>query len=238
MNPSKVLILYGDGINCERETARAFQEEGTSPRLIHVNEFLNQPAMLLEHAVFALPGGFSFGDELRSGKILAEKMRSTFLPIFKDFTKRGGLTIGICNGFQVLIQLGVFEGVSEETRTVTLATSDSGKFLDRWVEVELTDAAKKSPWFAGMSGKLSLPMRHKEGRIVPRDETAARSLHIPLRYTENVNGSYDQAAALLDSTGQILGIMPHPEAATYAFLNPSGTDTSAEVRKLFQRGKK
>ncbi len=233
----QVLVISGDGINCERETARAFEVEGAQARILHVNEFLKQPRVLLEYSIFCLPGGFSFGDELRSGKILAEKMRASLSGIFEEYTKNGGLTLGICNGFQVLIQLGVFSGI-HETRTSTLATNDHGRFWNEWVEVEITPEAAKSPWFKGMSGTLRLPARHKEGRILPKDETTAKTLSIPLRYTRAFNGAYGNAAALTDPTGQILGVMPHPEAATHGFLNPHlGADAEAnatQMRKIFQ----
>ena len=236
-----VLVITGDGINCERETARAFEEEGAQAQIIHVNEFLTNPSMLLQYKILCFPGGFSFGDELRSGKILAEKMRASVLPVFAEFTKKGGLTLGVCNGFQVLIQLGVF-GALDAPRTATLATNDHGKFWDQWVEVEITADAKNSPWFKSLQGTLTLPIRHKEGRILAKNAQEAESLVIPLQYTRDVNGSHERAAALLDPTGQSLGIMPHPEAATHAFLNPSLTSPSGatmeqnanRLRKLFQ----
>jgi phosphoribosylformylglycinamidine (FGAM) synthase-like amidotransferase family enzyme len=232
-----VLVITGDGINCERETARAF--EGAQTKILHVNEFLKHPEILLDHQIFCIPGGFSFGDELRSGKILAEKMRSSLAAIFQKYTAQGGLTLGVCNGFQVLIQLGAFTGV-DHARSVTLATNDHGRFRDLWVEVDITDEAKKSPWFQNMSGALQLPIRHKEGRITVKADDTQTRLHIPLRYRDEVNGSFDRAAALLDETGQILGLMPHPEAATHAFLNPLAvSDEQKEqnaqaVKTLFQ----
>lgn len=233
----QVLVISGDGINCERETARAFEMEGGSADIIHVNEFLRNPDLLLNYSIFCLPGGFSFGDELRSGKILAEKMRASLTKTFEAYTQAGGLTIGICNGFQVLIQLGVFSGI-HEVRSSTLATNDHGKFWNEWVEIQFTADAAKSPWFTGMSGSLFLPARHKEGRIVPKDATAARQLMIPLRYAKPFNGSYGDAAALMDSTGQILGIMPHPEAATQAFLNPhlggNNEENAVRLRQIFK----
>jgi phosphoribosylformylglycinamidine synthase len=234
---TKVLVLTGDGINCERESARAFNEAGGESTILHVNTLLEQPKTLREYAVFCLPGGFSFGDELRSGKILAEKMRARLPEELEAFTQKGGFTIGVCNGFQVLIQLGAFSGVHLRRET-TLATNDHGAFLDRWIGVAVTDAAKESPWFQGMSGKLYLPIRHKEGRIVlkhPKTKT-----HIPLQYNEATNGSFERAAALTDVSGRTLGLMPHPEAATHGFLNPmqfssEEKETNAKnVRKLFE----
>ena len=245
---ASVLVLHGDGINCERETARAFAQEGGKVDLLHVNEFLKKPEVLLQYSVLAIPGGFSFGDELRSGKILAEKMRVSLAPTLKKYLDQGGLALGVCNGFQVLIQLGVFEpsDSSHDSRTMTLATNDHGQFLDFWTTVEITSDAALSPWFQGMGGKLNLPIRHKEGRIVIKGSGSRaeheRNYKVPLKYVDPVNGSYDRGAALLDSTGQILGLMPHPEAATQSFLNPSAhlssgisaEENALQVRKLFQ----
>ena len=215
---ASVLVLSGDGMNCERESARAFSEAGGKVTILHVNELLKSPEILLGFKVLCVPGGFSFGDELRSGKILAEKLREHVLAVFKSFTVQGGLTLGICNGFQVLIQLGVF-GVSRDEREITLATNNHGTFLNQWVELEVTPEAKKSPWFSGIDGNLLMPMRHKEGRLVLKAGVSSDRFRFPLRYLRDVNGSHQQAAALLDPSGQILGVMPHPEAATQGFLN-------------------
>ena len=237
MKKTKVIVLSGDGINCERESARAFEDAGGIATIVHVNTLLENPNLLLEYQIFCLPGGFSFGDELRSGKILAEKMRSKLSEVFERFTEHGGLTIGICNGFQVLIQLGVFSGIEHE-RTTTLATNDHGCFLDRWIGVQVTQDAFISPWFQGMSDMIYLPIRHKEGRIILKD--ASVSTLVPLCYEEPVNGSFRQAAALLDPSGRILGLMPHPEAATHGFLNPLSLskeekeENAKNIQKLFQ----
>lgn len=233
----KVLVLSGDGINCERESARAFEAAGGKSHIIHINELLAQPSLLLDFSILCIPGGFSFGDELRSGKILAEKIRAELGDVFEKFTKNGGLTIGICNGFQVLMQLGAFTGL-KHTRTATLTTNNHGQFLDRWVELEIHPSAQRSPWFKGIVGRVQLPIRHKEGRIVLHDLTKAEEFSFPLRYVDDVNGSVFQSAAMLDSTGQILGLMPHPEAATEAFLNPMAMQeaefNASQIRKIFE----
>jgi phosphoribosylformylglycinamidine (FGAM) synthase-like amidotransferase family enzyme len=234
----KAIVLTGDGINCERETARAFEEAGAKAEILHVNTLLQNPKHLLDAQIFALPGGFSFGDELKSGKILAEKMRETILDSFAEFHRRGGLTIGVCNGFQILIQLGAFEPeLGSPRRNATLSTNDHGTFMDRWVRCSVTDQAQSSPWFKGVSGSLMLPVRHKEGRIQLSGPLEAL---IPLRYQESINGSHDRAAALLDPTGRIFGLMPHPEAGVNGFLNPldvspAEKDQNAKtLRQIFQ----
>lgn len=240
----KAVILTGDGINCEIETARAFREAGAETKIIHVNELLsknvqetNSSHELLKNThILAFPGGFSFGDELRSGKILAEKLRHQLLTEITALVNRGGLVIGICNGFQVLMQLGVFESSETEERTLTLATNDHGQFLDQWVDLKVSSGATDSPWFMGINGTLSMPMRHKEGRIVLSKDSKSAP-RVALQYTQDVNGAYQNAAAILDSSGRILGIMPHPEAATEAFLNPSTSlnpeENAKTIRKIF-----
>lgn len=228
-NAAKALVLSGDGINCQSDLAFAFSDAGAEVDIVHVNELLKDPKHLLDYDLFGIPGGFSFGDELRSGKILAEKMRSALLPTLHQFIASKKLAIGICNGFQVLMQLGIFEEKRSalEKRTMTLITNDHGRFQDFWTQVTVQNnpCTSISPWFQNLTSKtIAMPVRHKEGRILiksnlPDNENALAPM-IALKYQSNINGSYEQAAGLLDSTGQILGMMPHPEAATYAFLNP------------------
>jgi phosphoribosylformylglycinamidine (FGAM) synthase-like amidotransferase family enzyme len=234
----RILVLSGDGINCERETASAFIRAGGHADVIHVNEFLRNPDLLDEYSVLAFPGGFSFGDELRSGKLLAEKIRSRMVSVLQQFVGQGGLVIGICNGFQVLIQLGAFSGFS--ARHETLAVNDHGEFRDFWVRLTIEEGAIGSPWFAGFASGADwyLPVRHKEGRIVS-DSSAPR---IPLRYEEPINGAVLHAAALLDPSGRVLGLMPHPEAGLDSWLNPLDQpdarkiENSAQLLRLFQNG--
>ncbi len=232
-----VLILTGDGINSETELARAFSEQGAQVTKVHVNEFLQTPVMLKKFGVLGIPGGFSFGDELKSGKILAEKLRDTLIEGLSTFVKDGGRIIGICNGFQVLAQLGAFDQ-NFATRSFTLSENDHGTFMDKWTTLEISkDAAAKSPWFKNLEGKIMLPVRHKEGRIVP---TANMTVPFgPLKYVEDVNGSHQRIAGLVDSTGQIFGLMPHPEVATQSFLYPTRDNVAENVEKiqtLFKNG--
>lgn len=225
----------GDGINSENELARAFEEQGGVTRKIHVNELLNRPQLLAEFDLLALPGGFSFGDELRSGKILAEKMKDLITSDFSKFLAKGGKVIGICNGFQVLSQLGAFDWGSE--RSFTLAENDHGKFMDKWTTLTVAkDASQKSSWFENLEGEIFLPVRHKEGRII-----AKGSLQGVLHYNSDVNGSFERTAGVVDKTGQIFGLMPHPEVATRDFLYPFKSGAKENVTKihtLFKNGLK
>lgn len=220
MKPS-FLILCGDGINCERETAKAFELAGAAARIVHINDVLETPVMLREFQGLAIPGGFSFGDELGSGQIMALKIRHKLGDAFFDFVAAGKPVIGICNGFQVLVKLGLLPFPKTLDRALALAPNLGGGFIDRWVALDV-DKKSVCRWTEGLE-RLELPIRHGEGRIVFRDEKLYAQLQaagqIPLSYAEDVNGSHGRIAGLCDPTGMVLGLMPHPEAhvrsATY-----------------------
>jgi phosphoribosylformylglycinamidine (FGAM) synthase-like amidotransferase family enzyme len=238
-NSKNVLVLYGDGINCEQELGRAFAGAGANVQLVHVSEFLANPQQLLQYHILAFPGGFSFGDELRSGKILAEKIRPAMQKYLKNFLSQKGLVIGVCNGFQVLVQLGVFEhkgGVTPEHRHLTLATNDYGEFRDFWSTFIITEAAaNKSPWLAGLGGQcIKLPVRNKEGRLVysPNNKVSSAAWSVAVQFVVETNGSFERAAGIIDETGQIFGIMPHPEAALESFLYPVEKHAEQNVELL------
>ncbi len=152
------------------------------------------------------------------------------------FLKNDGRIIGICNGFQVLAQLGAFNWQNE--RSFTLAENAHGKFMDKWTKLTINSSAQEtSPWFKNLHGSLYLPVRHKEGRILLNGATEVP--FSPLHYDEDVNGSYERMAAVLDKTGQIFGVMPHPEVATKSFLYPFREAVEENVRKvqtLFKNG--
>ena len=232
----KVLVLMGDGINSENELSRAFEDAGATVHLAHVNELLKNPNLFKEYQLLALPGGFSFGDELRSGKILAEKLKA-FTAELAEFTQKDGRVLGICNGFQVLAQLQAFDPESTQ-RSFTLAENDHGTFMNKWVKLQISpEAQTRSPWFAGLEGEIALPVRHREGRIIKAESIALP--FAPLTYAEDVNGSYQKTAGVVSADGRIFGLMPHPEVATHAFLHPRGIPAEAntlQVRKLFRNG--
>jgi phosphoribosylformylglycinamidine (FGAM) synthase-like amidotransferase family enzyme len=228
-----VLVLMGDGINSENELALAFSRQGASVRKVHVNELIENPKMLMDFKLLAIPGGFSFGDEIRSGKILAEKMREVLSDALSEFKVKDGRIIGICNGFQVLSQLGAFDDNGE--RSFTLAENDHGTFMNKWTQMSI-HSDTHSPWFNHLQGEISLPVRHREGRVViksPSDWKAA------LTYKTNINGSAQEIAGLTDKSGQIFGLMPHPEVACHSFLHPftDGAETNTQkIHQLFING--
>ncbi|MDD9900034.1 MAG: phosphoribosylformylglycinamidine synthase subunit PurQ [Alphaproteobacteria bacterium] len=232
MTQPKFLILSGDGINCERETARAVELAGGSAEIVHVNDLIDAPEKLKIADGLTIPGGFSFGDELGSGQILALKIRHKLGDAFFDMVRAQKPVIGICNGFQVLMKMGLLPYPEGDERVAALAANESGAFIDRWVGLDVnTDSVCK--WTEGLN-TLRLPIRHGEGRVVFSDDSVYETLknngQIPLTYTEDVNGSHGRIAGLTDPTGMVLGLMPHPEAFVHR-----GTD-AAPQRDIAEKG--
>lgn len=227
----KALILTGDGINCEAETALAFTELGAQAEIIHISDLIEKKEKLKEAQILALPGGFSFGDEIGSGQILALKLKYALGEELKKFVEEKKLVIGICNGFQALVRLGLLPKPFSP-RTMTLTHNRQGHFINRWVDLDVP--VSECVWTQELKGeKISLPIRHGEGRIVFKgDEAEQRSIYktlssngqIALNYTNDVNGSFAEIAGVCDPSGLIFGLMPHPEAAISLWHNPGGAD--------------
>ena len=220
------VVLTGFGINCELETAEAIRRGGGKPRLVHLNDLVAAPEQLENAHILAIPGGFSFGDDIASGKILANRLRFKLGAPLKKFVEDGKLAIGICNGFQVMVKMGLlplFEG--EFTQEVTVTHNNSSRFEDRWVHLRVNP---ESPcvWLRGIE-RLELPIRHGEGKFVARSEEVLQRLHemdqVALTYTMpggapagetypcNPNGSIADIAGICDPSGRVFGLMPHPE---------------------------
>lgn len=233
-NDVLVLVITGDGVNCERETARAFELCGATATIKHVNDLEGEVDILEGFHILALPGGFSFGDELGSGKVFSLKLEKYLGESIKTFVKNGGPVIGICNGFQVLTKLSMF---TEEKNTIGLAPNDHGKFINTWVDCEVQE--NNSIWLKGIQ-KLRLPIRHGEGRVVLSDthnglyESLKEKGMFPLKYSSNPNGSIDSIAGVSDETGLVFGLMPHPEAAVKKELYPGGEVIGDLGLKIFE----
>jgi phosphoribosylformylglycinamidine synthase I len=228
-----VLVLRAPGTNCDVETGHAFAQAGASPVALHVNELLRRPRRLREASGLVLPGGFSHGDDLGAGTILGTRIRSRLVEEVRRLVDRGGVVLGICNGFQVLAKTGLvpgFDGAVE--RTVTLARNESARYEDRWVTLEVTTDRSV---FLRPGERYEVPVAHAEGRFLPLDETVRARLHrdrqIALRYVGpdgarpaaypwNPNGAVDDVAGITDPTGRILGLMPHPERNQLPWQSP------------------
>src|SRR5438270_2274405 len=168
----KAFVLCGDGINCDAETVWALNLAGFVPSRVHTSEILETPRKLLTAQLLALPGGFSFGDEIASGKVLALKLREKLKDVLYDYIERGSLVLGICNGFQVLTQFGLLPNSKPNAqRTVSLCHNASGKFINKWVELEISPFSS-SFFFEGLT-TIHLPIRHGEGRLALAEDSAS-----------------------------------------------------------------
>jgi phosphoribosylformylglycinamidine synthase I len=218
----KVLVLRTAGINCDEETVYAWQTAGADAELIHVDQLRESPAVLTGVQVLTVPGGFSYGDDIAAGRILANQLAYHIADELRAFLDAGKLMLGICNGFQVLLKAGILPGGPRREPRVTLAFNDSARFEARWVHVRVsTDRC----CFLREGVTLRLPVAHAEGKVVASDAAVLGELnaggHVALRYVDengrpggypvNPNGSVDDIAGLTDPTGQVLGLMPHPE---------------------------
>ena len=227
MATPKALVLRAAGTNCDLETEFALQQAGFEAQRVHVLALMDNPAALREYQFLVIPGGFSYGDDIASGKILANQMLHRLADELNAFVGAGKLALGICNGFQIMIKAGLLPwgqvDVSTAHRDATLAWNTNGRFEDRWVHMRV-DSDKCV--FLPKGEVIALPMAHGEGRFVPRDNDVLERLRsadqIALRYCDargesggaypiNPNGSVDDVAALTDPTGRVMGLMPHPE---------------------------
>jgi len=213
----RVMVLSGYGINCEEETKFAFEYAGGKADIVHINDLIKEPSLFKKYNIVAFPGGFSYGDDTGSGKAFANKMRNHLAKELKAFVERDTLLIGICNGFQIITNLGLLPGA--------LVHNASAQYIDRWVDLE---AHGKSPWLAGVK-KISLPIAHGEGRYVIEEETykqMKKNKQIAFTYTKgemceyqnlptNPNGAMHDIAGVLGYNGRVLGLMPHPERALF-----------------------
>lgn len=233
----KAIILYGYGINCDNETKYGFEMAGAEAERVHINQLAAGQEKLSDFQILAVPGGFSFGDDLGAGKVLAVKFRYVLGPQLDEFIRSGKLIIGICNGFQALVKLGILPGFDKDynRQDATLTNNDCGRFQDRWIHLV---ANRESPcvWTKGIE-KIFLPIRHGEGKFVFRNSRiAARFVaqnQIVLQYCDpqgrikgfphNPNGSEMNVAGICDESGRIFGLMPHPEGFMFPQQNPLWT---------------
>jgi phosphoribosylformylglycinamidine synthase len=221
MKKVKAIIVTGFGINCEEEMKAAYQYAGVEADIIHLNEIFIRDVSIHKYDILNFPGGFSFGDDIASGKVLANKIKfrklnsgKTFLEEIIRFIEDKKYIFGSCNGFQVLVKTGLLPNISGNfEQEVTLTRNDSGKFIDDWRTLKIT--SDQSPFLKGLT-TIDLPIRHGEGKLIIRDDNIRKHIIDKklncLNYLNNPNGSELDCAGMTDSTGQILGMMPHPEA--------------------------
>ena len=221
----KVIILRTAGTNCDQETGFAFESFGAKVDFVHINSLVGRPGRLGDYHILAIPGGFSYGDDIAAGKILANELRLKLGESLRKFIAAGKLIIGICNGFQILVKAGILPGQNagaHHSQQATLMFNDSGKFEDRWIYLK---PQGRCVWTEGLTGTIFLPVAHGEGKFVVKDQSILKTLkdnnQIVFRYCardgrapvypQNPNGSVDDIAGITDPTGRVLGLMPHPE---------------------------
>jgi phosphoribosylformylglycinamidine synthase subunit PurQ / glutaminase len=235
MTKPKVLVFSGYGFNCEEELASAFALAGARADIVHVNDLIDQPKKLKEYQVVAFPGGFAYGDDTGSGNAYARKVRNHLWEHMRSFLSGDRLVLGVCNGFQVLVNLGLVPAIAKNYghQEVALLPNDSARYMVRWTDVESVSA---SVWLTGIS-TLSLPIAHGEGKLyAPAKvlEYMKKNGMIALRYVAgdictyldlpaNPTGTIENIAGITDETGKVLGLMPHPERAIFFTQLPHWT---------------
>lgn len=235
----RVLILKAAGTNNDIETAEAFKFAGAVPEILHINRLLKDRKILNRYRILVIPGGFSYGDDISAGKVLANKLIYNLKDKLLEFVKDGRIVIGICNGFQVLVKSGLLP-FSGEKQSVTLAYNDSGKFECRWVHLKVKGERLKvkGMWTKNLPEIIELPVAHAEGKFIAKDkETILRMKkneqilfqycdekgEINCPYPENPNGSVESIAGIINETGNVLGLMPHPERFISTYQHPLWT---------------
>lgn len=237
MTTVKTLVLRTAGSNCDYETVHAFQHVGSEVSLIHINQIVAGKTRLSNFQILAIPGGFTYGDDISAGKILANELKYKLTDQIENFISDGKLIIGICNGFQVLVKAGLLPEVnlSNGKQLVTLTNNDSGKFEDRWIYLKAV--SRKCVFTRGIEKLVYFPVAHAEGKFIPKDESLLKNLNrndqIVFQYTNsngeldgypwNPNGSIENIAGICDSTGRIFGLMPHPERHFHPTHHPRWT---------------
>lgn len=237
---ANALLVTGYGINADRELAEALSRAGAEVATIHVNDLLERPERVHDAHILAFPGGFSYGDHVGSGMMLAHRFRSIKKEL-NAFRDAGRLIIGICNGFQVLVKMGILpDSNGDWQRTATLTHNASGEFEDSWVTVT-TNPGNTSPWLRGLA-TFDMPIRHGEGRFMTISDSVRQEIEdqnlVAFRYAgRNPNGSEGDVAGITDWTGMVLGLMPHPEAYLFAQnhpLWPEGDGDPGPAARLFR----
>lgn len=225
--PPTTLIIRTAGTNCDRELSHAFDLAGARSRTVHLNDVVADPHWIDRADIIGFPGGFSYGDDIAAGRIFANRLRHQLFNPLRAAITRGVPIIGICNGFQVLVKLGLLPQPSSDCQTATLTDNMNGRFCDRWVRLE---APKETVciWTRGL-GQLDLPIAHGEGRFILKSDQQIEQLlqggQVALRYAEgdNPNGSVNNIAGICDVSGLVLGLMPHPERFTHPMHHPQWT---------------
>lgn len=229
----RVMIIRAAGTNCDVETQYAFELAGAQAERVYIDEVKQKN--ILEYQIIALPGGFTYGDDIAAGKILANEIKYKLHDEFQQFIEKENLIIGICNGFQVLVKCGILPAFQKyfESQTVSLIDNDSERFEDRWVYLRVQ--SERSVFTNDLKSIITLPVAHTEGRFAVKDTAVLQKIQDRIvfqyvneegkdaGYPHNPNGSIMNIAGITDKTGRILGLMPHPERFFSYIQHPNHT---------------
>lgn len=250
MKDVKVLVLTGYGLNCDHETAYAFEKAGAVATRVHINALISGEEHLDGYHILVFGGGFSWGDDHGAGVVQAVRMKTHIGKAIREFIESGKLIIGICNGFQTLVNMGLLPGFDGDytSRKVALTYNDCGNFRDDWVTLSV-DESSPCVFTKGL-GVLEYPVRHGEGKFYAEKDvldTLLANHQVVLRYAlpggapargkfpENPNGSIDDIAGICDTTGRVFGLMPHPEAFNHPANHPTWTRKKEQDRRSGQK---
>jgi phosphoribosylformylglycinamidine synthase I len=246
MSRINALVLTGYGLNCDLETAYTFEQAGAKAQRVHINALIDGTVALDAFQIMAFIGGFSWGDDHGAGVVQAVRMRTSIGDKLLAFIEQGKLVIGICNGFQCMVNLGLLPGIDSDytRRSVALTHNDCGNFRNDWVHLA---AEPDSPCvFTRGISRLELPVRHGEGKFFASADICSRlaaNRQIVLRYALpdgrpaggafpfNPNGSIHDIAGICDSTGRVFGLMPHPEAYNHWTNHPDWTRSKERIKR-------
>jgi len=237
-----VIVLRTAGTNCDLETVFAFKGTGAEVDSVHINQLIRGRKKLSDYHILALPGGFTYGDDIAAGKILANELRFKLKDDLKKFVSEGKLIIGICNGFQIMVKAGLLPGNENFRQEATLTLNDSAKFEDRWVylsQAEIDGKDSRCIWTKGIKKIVYFPVAHGEGKFVAKDRAVRERLkkngQVVFQYCDaagklggypvNPNGSEEHIAGICDTTGRVFGLMPHPERHFFREQQPHWTRT-------------
>ena len=249
MNTVNALVLTGYGLNCDTETAHAFELAGASPTRVHINSLIDGSAKLADYDILTFVGGFSWGDDHGAGVIQAVRLKTNIGIQILDFVDKGNLVLGICNGFQALVNLGLLPGFDQDyiSRSVALTFNDCGNFRDDWVALAVN--ADSPCVFTRGIDRIELPVRHGEGKFYAETDTIERLVRqnqvvlryaapdgqpADLRFPFNPNGSVEDIAGICDPTGRVFGLMPHPEAYNHYTNHPDWARQKEISRRINQ----
>ena len=235
MKKAKALVLRTAGTNCELETANALGLAEAQPTLAHVRELRSGKVRLLDFDILAIPGGFSYGDDVAAGRILANEIKRHFAEL-RQFVRSGRPVLGICNGFQVLVKAGILPQNKQGEQLASLTNNDSARFEARWTRLRI-NTQSHCLFLKDLPEMIELPVAHGEGKFVVKSpkvlEDLKRSNAIALQYVNeegnlngypyNPNGSIFNIAGVCNPEGNCLGLMPHPERFITRFQHPNWT---------------